>query len=687
MNLGVFKKVVLSGLKYFAYFFLVFFTGRLFFLLSYGNFSESSQYKLGVLKAFWVGARFDVSAICYGFLPVALLWLIVLFIPKSRTYPFIRFYNIFSKYYLLIILFLFVSLIMVDYFFYQFFQSHINLLFFGIFYDDTTAVLNSVWTDYPIFKIILIYTAAIILFLTLNKKVEKRLFLPVKRENKLLALVLLLVFPLFFIGMRGSLGEFTLRREHTNVTTNEFVNSLCYNALYSLKFANSERKENEIRPDIEQELVENGFTTTSDLQAVYKKDLGNIFDENLKTKTPHNEFLENNPPNVVFLQMESMSNHYFELNTKELNLLGDLVEELPHLYYFKNGLSAYNGTIQTLENFLVGTPKTIISQSIYFDTPFSSSIALPFKDKGYKVSFMTGASISWRNIDNFIKNQGYDEIGGGNLIKEKFPDAEEFAWGVHDGYLFDYILYLLKKDNNKPQFIFGLTISNHTPFEVPNHYKPYPIRMNNELKGKIRVDEKTAYANFASHQYAASQLAQFIKDIRNSPLGENTIIVASGDHNIRQVFEYEPEEGFLKRSVPVLMYIPEKYKPKYYNDQIIVSHKDIFPTIFNLSLSDAQYTYTGDDMFKKDQPYRFAINDYDFIADSVGVLSIENNKPYYYTWKDNNKRQLKVNNNQSEHAIYMQEKMKAYTTMQTANIYSDIQKHLLKKGVKHIANK
>ncbi|WP_243832667.1 LTA synthase family protein [Myroides indicus] len=508
-----------------------------------------------------------------------------------------------------------------------------------------------------------------------------------KRENKLLALVLLLVFPLFFVGMRGSLGEFTLRREHTNVTTNEFVNSLCYNALYSLKFANSERKENEIKPDIEQELAANGFTSKSDLQAVYQKDLGNIFDENLKTKTPYNEFLENNPPNVVFLQMESMSNHYFELNTKELNLLGDLAEELPHLYYFKNGLSAYNGTIQTLENFLVGTPKTIISQSIYFDTPFSSSIALPFKDKGYKASFMTGASISWRNIDNFIKNQGYDEIGGGNLIKEKFPDAEEFAWGVHDGYLFDYILYLLKQDNNKPQFIFGLTISNHTPFEVPNHYKPYPIRMNNELKDKIRVDEKTAYANFASHQYAASQLARFIKNIRNSPLGENTIIVASGDHNIRQVFEYEPEEGFLKRSVPVLMYIPEKYKPEYYNDQIIVSHKDIFPTIFNLSLSDAQYTYTGDDMFKKNQPYRFAINDYNFIADSVGVLSVENNKPYYYTWKDNNKRQLKVNNNQSEHATYMQEKMKVYTTMQTANIYSDIQKHLLKKGVKHIANK
>ncbi|WP_010250693.1 LTA synthase family protein [Myroides injenensis] len=674
MNLSLFRKVCLNGIKYFLYFLFVFFIGRLFFLLTYGNMSELSNFKLGIAEAFIVGARFDVSAICYGFLPIALLWLIALFIPSKWNTSYIKFYHLFAKYFLLLVLLLFVSLIIIDYFFYQFFQSHINLLFFGIFEDDTTAVLNSVWTDYPIFKIIGVFIIAVIGFLFISRLIKKSLLRPITFQSKIISLVLLLIFPLFFVGMRGSLGVFTLRREHTNITVNEFVNSLCYNALYSLKFANSERKQNAIIPDIDRELNNSGFASKKDVLKEYQGDLPPMFDEDLNVVTASNEFLEKNPPNVIFLQMESMSNHYFDMNSKELNLLGDLADELPNLYYFKNALSAYNGTIQTLENFLIGTPKTIISQSLYFNTPFSTSIALPFKSKGYSTYFLTGASISWRNIDKMIERQGYDFIEGKNNILEKNPNAEEFAWGVHDGYLFDYIMDKLKENEGTPKFIFGLTISNHTPFEIPKNYKAYPIKMSDSLKQTIRVDEETAYANFYSHQYAASELARLIKMIKESPYGENTIIAASGDHNIRQVFEYTPEEGFLKRSVPILFYIPEKYKPAFYNNEVIGSHKDIFPTLFNLSLSNAKYSYTGDNLFSKEVPFRFGINDYNFIADSIGVVSIENNQPYYYEWVNNQKRKLKVSNSDAGHAKYLLNKMNSFKTMKTINIYEDILK-------------
>src|SRR5690606_39180836 len=137
---------------------------------------------------------------------------------------------------------------------------------------------------------------------------------------------------------------------------------------------------------------------------------------NFYTQTEYSDYLEQNPPNVVFVLMASMSNHYFELHSQELNLLGDMEAELPNLYYFKKGLSSFNGTIQSLENLFVNTPTTIISQSPYFDTPFSSSVARPFKNKGYETYFLTGSSISWRNIDNFIANQGYDHIEGGAYI-------------------------------------------------------------------------------------------------------------------------------------------------------------------------------------------------------------------------------------------------------------------------------
>lgn len=676
MNIGLYKRVLKITCVYFIFFFFVFLISRFFFLFSYGNLKELNDVKVGIAKAFISGARFDISAICYGFLPLVLFWLVSMFIPQRFSLRFLKIYYNAISIILMIVLLLFLSLIIIDYFFYQFFQSHINLLFFGIFYDDTSAVLDSVWTDYPILKIASVYLIAVLSFIFLSRSIKKNLVetnisVTFKKKDYLLTLVVLL----FFIGMRGSLGEFTLRREHTNVSTNEFVNSLGYNAIYSLKFANSERKENMIVPDIDKEIASSNYQSIVDIQKEYLGSESPFFDNDLSTKTAYNEFLEKNPPNVIFLQMESMSNHYFELNTDEFNLIGDLKEELPNLYYFKNGTSAFNGTIQTLENFIIGTPKTIISQSVYFDTPFSTSIALPFKSKGYDTYFLTGANLSWRNIDKMLERQHFDYLKGNNAILEFNPNAEQFAWGVHDGYLFDYIFNTLKKEDGKPKFIFGLTISNHTPFEVPTSFKTKPIKMPAEVKKSIRVKEDIAYANFYSHQYAASELARLIKTIKESPYGENTIIVASGDHNIRQVFEYTPEDGFMKRSVPILFYIPEKYKPAFFDANIMAAHKDIFPTIFNLSLSNAKYIYSGDDLFDKKKKYRFAINDYNFMADSIGAIAIENDKVYYYTWAEKNKRKLLVQPEIGEHGQYMLDKMKTFTTMHTIKIYQDIQRH------------
>lgn len=666
MNLSLFQKIITNSLKYFFYFLLLFFLNRLFFLLVYGKNILLNEPIYDILLAFFVGVRFDISAICYAFLPLALGWLVSLFIPERNSIKFQNIYSNISKFYLLFVSFVFVSLFITDFFFYQFFQSHINILFFGIFKDDTQAVLQSVWTDYPILKIILMYIVSFFIFIFIHKK---SCDLPILKKKY--ALLLLTIFPLFIIGMRGSIGVFTLRREHTNVCVNEFINSLCYNPIYALKFAHSELKDNHINPDIQNELKNNGFKDIHQVYSQYQGQNSSYFDANGYATTPNNEFLAQNPPNVVFVLMESMSNHYFELHSEKLNLLGDLKALLPELYYFKNGLSSFDGTIYSLENLLVNTPKGIISQSPYFDTSFSSSVANPFKAQGYQTAFITGAHTSWRNIDNFIKNQNFDIIEGNSHIQKKYPKAETFAWGTHDQHLFEYITEFLKTPSKKPKFIFSLTVSNHTPYEIPTHYTPYPISLE-EIKDQLRVDEKTALDNFYSHQYAASQLAKFINNIKNSPLGENTIIIATGDHNIRQIFEYNSEKFFLKNSVPILFYIPEKYKPQFFNPNIMVSHKDIFPTIFNLSLSNQKYIYSGDDMFKNTTKHRFAVYGYSTIADSIGLVTTENT-PLYYTWKDKEKRTLETNNIASPHAQTLLNKLKSFSTLQTITIYQDIE--------------
>ncbi|VAV83553.1 hypothetical protein MNBD_BACTEROID02-1202 [hydrothermal vent metagenome] len=191
-------------------------------------------------------------------------------------------------------------------------------------------------------------------------------------------------------------------------------------------------------------------------------------------------------------------------------------------------------------------------------------------------------------------------------------------------------------NSNKPEFIFALTVSNHTPFYLPDDYRPINIELTEEIKQKIRVSKSIAKKNFISYQYANNLLGEFIEKVKNSPFGDNTIIVAVGDHNTHQIFNYSDTELFLKNSVPFILYVPEKYKPTHRVDlKRFGSHKDIFPTIYNLSLSDQKYLYTGEDLLEKknNDSFNFSINSFTLSANKFGAIFNEK-KLINFKWKN-----------------------------------------------------
>lgn len=127
-------------------------------------------------RAFLTGLRFDSVVIAYGLVLPLTLALTGIFIRKENYFPKIyRFASVFIG----ILFSLFVFILVVDYYYYEYFQAHINILIFGFFQDDTGAVLQSVWSDYPLVRVLLGLLGTVLLF----RFIFKNYFIYRKRQQ------------------------------------------------------------------------------------------------------------------------------------------------------------------------------------------------------------------------------------------------------------------------------------------------------------------------------------------------------------------------------------------------------------------------------------------------------------------------------------------------------------------------
>ena len=177
-------------------------------------------------RAFLTGLRFDSVVIAYGLVLPLTLALTGIFIRKENYFPKIyRFASVFIG----ILFSLFVFILVVDYYYYEYCQAHINILIFGFFQDDTGAVLQSVWSDYPLVRVLLGLLGTVLLF----RFIFKKLFhLPKKTANYSLPLALVIcIFSLglFFSAMRASFGTFPVQIDDANISDNTKVNLIPVN--------------------------------------------------------------------------------------------------------------------------------------------------------------------------------------------------------------------------------------------------------------------------------------------------------------------------------------------------------------------------------------------------------------------------------------------------------------------------
>ncbi len=610
--------------------------GRVFFALNFGELKTLALFSSDLKKAFFLGLRFDLIPIAYiNIIPFILLNL-GYFLPGKFPIKMIRFLNliflVFGNYLLL-------WLLIFDFGFYSYFQDHLNVLFFGFFEDDTTALLISIYKNYSVvFWFILlsiihlaIYRFVKFLFSPFDFDIKAKTFSWKMPATFVLGLILLAFFG------RGNFTRLPLSIEDAHISRNDFVNEIALNGALTLNRAIKIRKT--FGKDNFDYIKKYGF---QDWKEAYKELRNEIPSERditraLKHKTKENSFLKSRPPHVVLVVMESFGTYWNHADSEKFQLLGDLKDHFQKGILFKNFLPAENGTIGSIVS--VATSQVIrpgarfLSESEYMKTSLDSSGQKPFQESGYETHFVYGGKLGWRNLGKFLKIQGYQKLWGADEIKEAMPELNNFSekdlgneWGIFDEYLYSFIDEQLRTAT-KPQFFFVLTTSNHPPFEYPSSYQAKPIEMTSDFLNGLTVDKDLASKRFLGLQYGNQKMAEFLDRINTSSLNENTIVALTGDHSYWITKGVDQDQEFKRYAVPFYLSIPKEYRPKDYDSKKFGSHEDIFPTLYHLALSNQTYLKFGEDMFSESS---IAMNSSGIIANVEGAF--HNGK--FWKWKD-----------------------------------------------------
>jgi phosphoglycerol transferase MdoB-like AlkP superfamily enzyme len=622
---------------------LLFFISRIIFITCYGNFNELKDYKSDVMVSFITGARFDTVVTAYGLLLLMAISVICFFLPSNKT----EFQKIIDRFFVSVTVIIFSLLFIIvtaDFYFYRFFSSHFNVLVFGLADDDTRAILKSVWTDYPVIRLLLCWTFMIITFSFFFRKMyyKRKCF----GIDKAWARSCYFIFftGLFGLSLRCSFGNVPLEYMECSVSGNSFINHITMNGVFALKNAFSERSKGEI--DISESCYLQKFNYTSSQEIIndYCRHLDISNDCSMeglsKRFTPVNSALDKDPPNIIFLQMESMSSYFFKLQSPTFNVLGSLEKELDKCIVFKNFVSCRNLTILSLDGLISNSPLSPISQSEYLNTSFESSAILPFVNRGYETVFATGGRMNWRNLDQYLPRQGFQKLEGGADIMQNNPRAiEEHEWGVYDEFLMDRIIYLINNKRDKPLFVYGMTITYHTPYKIPDSYKSYPLAFDDNFKTAISCKDEKTLETFRCYQYMCNALGDFIHKVSTSKAGDNTIIIATGDHSSHvadQYFNFGDSRMMDWYGVPLICYIPEKYrKGLYIDNKRFGSHKDIFPTLYNLCLNNAPYYNGGNNLFSADtSALYYGLYEGGTVFSKYGCSRYGNGAFDFFGWKD-----------------------------------------------------
>ena len=335
--------------------------------------------------------------------------------------------------------------------------------------------------------------------------------------------------------------------------------------------------------------------------------------------------------NVIVIHAESIQNFVLDVEFNGKPVAPNLKKLSSEGLYFSNFYAQESVGTSSDTEFTFNTSLLPVSSGTVFVSYWDREyVTIPklLKEKGYYTFSMHGNNCDFWNRKTVHKKLGYDKF---YCYTEDFDIDETIGLGLSDKSFFRQAIPKIKQISEANEHFYGtmIMLTNHTPFTDIENYSDYEVDYKYEKVNEVTGEKETVSAPylegttlgsyFKSVNYADSALGQFIDDLDEEGLLDDTILVIYGDHDAKikkkeyeKYYNYIPETDSIKdkddptyvevdyyqyelnRKVPFIIWS----KDGEYQDEItkVMGMYDALPTLGNMIGISSPYQL-GHDIF------------------------------------------------------------------------------------------
>lgn len=349
--------------------------------------------------------------------------------------------------------------------------------------------------------------------------------------------------------------------------------------------------------------------------------------------------------NVIVIQIEAMQNCMIGATYNGIELTPNINKLIDSdSLYFDNFYSnvgkgnTADAEFTALNSLYPGTDRECYT---LYETNTFRGLPWLLKKEGYGTAAFHGYEGDFWNRENAYPYQGIDEF----YSIEDLNDDDIIGLGISDKSLFRQAADLLAGKDGK-FFSLLVTLSNHHPYSMDEELWEVPVK---------EEDEESKFASYLQTvHYTDEAIGEFIEELKDRGLYDNSIIVLYGDHHGLNK-EMDDNDIYMKRflgreynyedmfNVPLIINIPSSGINRTIST--VGGQIDILPTLANLLGIELDRRYIcGQDIVNADEgfvAFSAYIEDGSFITDgAIYEMSREQIYEEGHVWEPKSGREL-----------------------------------------------